>query len=207
MKGILRKCAAAAGVVLATMLFSSTAFASCGLTGTFKPSAYMGPALWSGQQALMRQISAYATNDPIVGMWHVKFIAEGNEGGPPDDTVIDNAIIQWHNDGLETQNSSRPPQDGQICQGVWEKVGKSQYVVNHIAWSGNDDANGPAGIGNPTGPVRSYQNVTLSADGNHYSGTFTLSAYDVDGNLVGQLTGVISGTRVTVDTTVPELLN
>jgi hypothetical protein len=70
----------------------------------------------------------------------------------------------------------------------------------------NDTANAPSGVGNPTGPVRIIENVTLSPDGKHYSGTFILNAHDLSGNLIAHITGVLSGTRVTVNTTVPELL-
>ncbi len=45
---------------------------------------------------------------PIVGFWHVKFIAKGN-GFIPDGTVIDMGFSQWHSDGTEILNSSRPP--------------------------------------------------------------------------------------------------
>ena len=71
---------------------------------------------------------------PIVGMWHVLFTAEGNEVGPPNGTPIDNAIVVWHRDKTEVMNSGRPPQDGDFCMGVWEVTGKGKYKLNHFAW-------------------------------------------------------------------------
>ena len=66
--------------------------------------------------------------------------------------------------------------------------------------------NAPSGIGNPTGPTQFIEEVTLDPDGQHYAGTFTLNAYDTSGNLVAHIVGVIKATRITITTTVPELL-
>src|SRR5215475_8014956 len=147
-----------------------------------------------------------AENDPIVGMWHVTFTAQGNEMGPPDGTPLDNSLVTWHSDGTELMNSARPPQDGQFCMGIWKRMGKSTYKLNHFAWFGNDTANAPSGIGNPTGPTRFFEEVTLSPDKKHYTGTFTLDAYDTAGTQVAHIVGVIAATRITLNTTVPDLL-
>jgi hypothetical protein len=103
-------------------------------------------------------------------------------------------------------NSARPPQDGDFCMGVWKKTGKYTYKLNHFAWLANDTANAPSGIGNPTGPAQIIEEVTLSPDGKHYNGTFTLNAYDTSGNQVAHIVGVISATRITLNTTVGDLL-
>jgi hypothetical protein len=144
--------------------------------------------------------------DPIVGMWHVTFTAWGNEQGPPNGAPIDNALVTWHSDGTELMNSARPPQDGDFCMGVWKKISANKYKLNHFAWLANDTANAPGGIGNPAGPTRIFENITLSPDGRHYTGRFTLDAYDTLGNQVAHIVGVIAGTRITLDTTVPDLL-
>lgn len=47
----------------------------------------------------------------------------------------------------------------------------------------------PSGIGNPEGAVQLIEEVTLSPDGKHYAGTFTLDAYDTSGNPVPILSG------------------
>ena len=146
------------------------------------------------------------TVEPIVGMWHVVFTAEGNAGGPPDGTQIENALVVWHSDGTEVMNSGRPPQDGNFCMGVWKKVGPNRYNLNHFAWGDNDTANAPNGIGNPTGPTRIIEKVTLSADGNSFTGTFSLRATNTAGQQTAIIIGTITGTRVTMQTTIPELL-
>jgi hypothetical protein len=145
-------------------------------------------------------------HDPIVGMWHATFTAEGNNPGPPDNTPIDNALVTWHSDGTELMNSARPPQDGNFCMGVWKRTGHNHYKLNHFAWLGNDTENAPSGIGNPAGPTRFFEQITLSPDGKHYTGHFTLDAYDTSGNQLVHIAGVVLGTRIDLDTSVADLL-
>jgi len=103
-------------------------------------------------------------------------------------------------------NSARPAQDGDFCMGVWKKAGKNTYKLNYFAWFGNDSTNAPSGIGNPTGPTRIVQQVSVSPDGKHFSGTFTLDAYDTSGNQIAHIVGVVAASRITLSTTVPDLL-
>ncbi|MGA8729797.1 MAG: hypothetical protein WB608_13685 [Terracidiphilus sp.] len=143
----------------------------------------------------------------IVGMWHVTFTANTLNGSPIPDTVIDNALVVWHSDGTEIMNSARPPQDGNFCMGVWEQTGKSKYKLNHFAWAGNEYAPGTADgvVGVPAGPTHITESVTLSSDGNHFAGAFTLDAYHTD-NTVTSFTGVVTATRITMTTTVNDLM-
>jgi len=193
------------GVVLLLTMVSPWAGASCGEASKF---ANLHRQSWQGSDSLQSGslLRIADDTDPIVGMWHVTFTAQGNEIGPPDGTPIDNALATWHSDRTELMNSARPPQDGDFCMGVWKKTGKKTYKLNHFAWFANDTANAPSGIGNPTGPTRFFQQITLSADGQHYSGTFTLDAYDTSGTQVAHLVGVIAASRITINTTVPDLL-
>ena len=75
-----------------------------------------------------------------------------------------------------------------------------------MPWAGNDTENAPSGIGNPLGGSQLMEEITLSHDGNHYSGTFTLDAYDPSGTQVAHIVGVQSATRVNIDTKVKDLL-
>ena len=188
-------------------LLVASANAACG--DAERLGAILHRQSWQGsdviQSGLLLRI-ADDEKDPIVGMWHVTFTAQGNEMGPPDGTQLDNALVTWHSDGTELMNSARPPQDGQFCMGIWKRMGKSTYKLNHFAWFGNDTANAPSGIGNPTGPTRFFEEVTLSPDKKHYTGTFTLDAYDAAGTQVAHIVGVIAATRITLHTTVPDLL-
>ena len=182
-------------------VFAATAHAKCGDMGRLHRQSLKGSQFDPASLLLVGE-----DHDPIVGMWHATFTAKGNEVGPPDGAPIDNALITWHSDGTELMNSARPPQDGDFCMGVWKRTGHNHYKLNHFAWLANDGANAPSGIGNPTGPVRLLQEITVSPDGNHYTGTFTLDAYDAAGTQVAHLVGVVSGTRIDLDTTVPDLL-
>jgi len=189
------------GLVLTGAFLTAMAAAQCGT-----PAAKLHKQAWRVGDPTALLTQAADTLDPIVGMWHVTFTAEGNTEGPPDGTPIDNAIVVWHSDGTEIMNSGRPPQDGDFCLGVWQKVRTNQYKVNHFAWGGNDTTGGTTGIGNPSGPTRITETVTLSADGNSFSGTFWLRATNPEGKATATIIGTVAATRVTVETTIQQLL-
>jgi hypothetical protein len=193
---------AVAGLLLA----GANARAACGSFAQ-ATTGKAHPASWDLQSGRAHLTYVEEGLNPIVGLWHVTFTAKGNgSGGPPDGAPIDNAIVTWHNDRTEIMNSDRPAQDGQFCMGVWEEVGKCQYKLNHFAWAGNDTTNAPDGIGKLAGPSHIVEEVTLNPDGKHFTGTFTLDAYDSSNNLATHIVGVIAGTRITTSTTVDDLL-
>ncbi len=207
MKTTLRKLSVAVGVILMGTILTVRASAECGSTA--RPRA-LQPQSWQGnelfQQGSWLLVSDH-DDDPIVGMWQVKFTAEGNtgSGAPPDGTPIDNAFVQWHSDGTEIMNSGRPAQDGNFCLGIWKRTGKSSYKLNHFAL-GNDTENAPSGIGNPGGPTQIRESIVLSRDGNRYTGSFTLDAYDTSGHNVAHIVGQVSATRVTVSTSASDVM-
>jgi hypothetical protein len=202
MRTVFKKVALALGVFLSVAVLAMTASAECGNLARPRSGATLKPQ--SGQDLFQSGalLSVNQSNDSIVGMWQVKLIAKGNgPDGPPDDAPIDSAIVQWHADGTELMNSGRPAQDGNFCMGVWQRVGGLRYKLNHFAL-GNDTANAPGGVGNPAGPTHIRQDIFLSRNGNSYAGTFILDAYDTSGNQVAHIVGVVSGTRITVNTPV-----
>jgi hypothetical protein len=69
------------------------AAAQCGT-----PTAKLHKQAWRVGDPTALLTQAADTEEPIVGMWHVMFTAEGNSEGPPNGTPIDNAIIVWHGD-------------------------------------------------------------------------------------------------------------
>ena len=201
----------------ASMLFALTfalvmmpgAYAQCGVsTKLVKPSS------WQPQMGGLHLMNAMFDDDrdrdspSIVGMWHVVFTAHSMNGDsiPDPGAVIDNSMVVWHADGTEIMNSSRPAQDGNFCLGVWKKTGKFSYLLNHMPWQGNDPTGGPSGIGNPAGGAQILEQITLSPDGNHYSGIFTETAYDTSGNIEVSFTGTLTATRVTTGTKLTDLL-
>jgi hypothetical protein len=150
----------------------------------------------SAQSSLSQQ--AAPAGAAIVGFWHVKFISKGT-GFIPDGTVVDMGFSQWHSDGTEILNSSRPPATSNFCLGVWEKTGPFSYKLNHFALS--SDLNG-----NMIGPANIREDVTLDAQGASYAGTFSIDQYDTSGNLLVHIIGEVKATRITVDTKVSDLL-
>jgi hypothetical protein len=192
--------------VVSLLFVAASARASCGSFSQVGAGKQAHPASWDAQSGRAHLTEVDEPAASIVGMWHVTFTAKGNSEGPPDNTPIDNAIIVWHSDRTEIMNSGRPAQDGDFCLGVWEEVGKCHYKLNHFAWMGNDTTNAPGGIGKPAGPTHITEDVTVSPDGKHYSGTFTLDAYDTSFNLTTHIVGVLQGTRITMSTTVDDLM-
>jgi hypothetical protein len=191
-------------VVLIGITLTTTANAACG--NIDKPAALHRQSWDLGvlQPGLLNISDRDA--DPIVGMWHVTFTGKGNADSSLNGAPIDNAMVVWHPDGTEIMNSNRPAQDGNFCLGIWEKTGRFTYKLNHMPWQGNDPENAPSGIGNPQGAAQIIQQITLGPDCDHYSGTFTLDAYDPSGNPTAHIVGVIKATRVTVNTKVKDLL-
>jgi hypothetical protein len=191
------------------LLMIPGAQAQCGVSAkNLKPSSWR-PQM-GGLHLMNAMFAGDSDNDSpsIVGMWHVTFTAHSVNGDPIPDPgmVIDNSVVVWHSDGTEIMNSSRPAQDGNFCLGVWKKTGKMSYFLNHIPWQGNDPTGGPSGIGNPAGGAQILEQITLSPDGNHYSGTFTETAYDTAGNSEVSFTGTLTATRVTIGTKFTDLL-
>jgi hypothetical protein len=184
------------------------ALAQCGFS-----SKLVKPSSWQPKMGGVHLMTTAFGDDgdedspSIVGMWHVVFTAHSVNGNPIPEPglVTDNAVVVWHNDGTEIMNSSRPAQDGNFCLGVWKKTGSLSYFLNHIPWQGNDPTNAP-GIGNPAGGAQVLEKVTLSPDGNHYSGWYQLTAYDPAGNVEVTFTGTLSATRITTDTKFTDLL-
>jgi len=200
---------AVAAVAFASV-FASPASASCGappaasLSGAlgssgFRPAAY---SLKPGAYSIAFVDNDHDNDGPsIVGFWHVSFVAQGNApNGPPDQTPIDDAYVQWHSDGTEIMNSSRPPIIGSFCLGVWKQTGPRTYQLKHLAKSWAPD--GPF-----IGPTVILETVTLGRNGTSYSGTFSITQYDAEGHVIppmpglpaAPIIGVIRANRITAD--------
>lgn len=136
-------------------------------------------------------------NDPIVGFWRVNLVSKGN-AGIPDGAVLDAGFSQWHSDGTEILNSSRAPETQSFCLGVWKKTAPFHYKLNHFAISW---ANGSL-----LGPANIREEVILSHEGDSFTGTFTIDQYDQLGHPLAHLVGQIEAKRITVDTSITDLL-
>ena len=203
MKTTLNKMTIAAGIIVIASILTATASAECGSLTKPSSNPLLRPQSWQLQNAgtgTLVLASEDESDDPIVGFWKVTFIAKGN-AGIPDGTVIDKAFVQWHSDGTEIMNSSRPPVTSSFCLGVWKKVGQSTYKLNHfaISWDANNNAS-------PVGPANIREVVHLNPDKETFAGTFTIDQYDQSGNTLLHVQGQITGTRIHVDTTVSSVL-
>jgi len=215
MKANLRMWAIGLGVLGPALMIAPSARAECG--ATFPKTIAGTNFLMSPGSIRLLPIAFQDANEQdehakweptIVGMWHVTFTAKTMNGIAISDMVIDSALVVWHIDGTEIMNSGRPPQDGNFCMGVWRQTGEFTYKLNHFAWGANNYTPGtPDGVvGDSIGPVHYVELVTVGPEGKRYSGTFTLDQYNKSGQVDTSFTGVINATRITVDTTVGDLL-
>jgi len=130
-------------------------------------------------------------NKSIVGLWEFQF-----DGFPPDF-----GTQAWHSDGTEIMFSGGPdPASGDVCQGVWRRIDKSTYTLNHIA-IGYVDADHRLRI-------HFHAVVTIDGTGDHYSGDYTADFYGVtpadpfqesEDNFLFSGGGTMSGNRVLPD--------
>jgi hypothetical protein len=119
----------------------------------------------------------------IVGMWSVHYVS--TTGGPE---VF--SYDQWHADGLEFEAANVGP--GAVCQGTYKHAPDGSYHNYHIAWTFDS-------TGAPSGYWDENLVVTVSADGQSYSGTFAQDFYDVNGNFLFENDGTLTATRLNVE--------
>jgi hypothetical protein len=109
------------------------------------------------------KVSDYDRDDQsIVGLWQFKF-----DGFSPDW-----GTQAWHSDGTElTFSGNQNPETGDVCQGVWRKVGRDTYTLNHIAMGWLAPG---AGFG-----IRVHLHflIKLDAKGDAFSGSYTATVY------------------------------
>ena len=151
---------------------------------------------------------------PISGLYAITLTAEGNPpGGPPDGTTMDQGYGLWNADGTEMMNSGRPAASTNFCMGTWAQTGKRTYTLNHfmMSWAQEivvDQATATGYNIQNDGPVfgNIRETVTLSRDGNSYTGSVSLTNYDpVTGQPIptASFVGTVHGTRLTIDSPVP----
>ncbi len=182
----------------ATLGLSGVSHAGCAPT----PQAVPAPGAATTNLGSFLKVD-YREPRAIVGLWKFEMLAKStstHKNPMPDGTLIDFGTAAWHVDGTEFQTSGfRNPSDGDVCQGVWQQVGHSTFVLNHyaLAWTN----------GSYTGPANIRANVTVNPAGNRYTGTFTTVVYlasyvaghEFDQNTVlATITGTFDATRVTM---------
>lgn len=205
MKTIFRAISTTLGSGVLLTLLASNASAGCGdlaqLRGPFQMATPAGTLRTLSSAAATAKASNESGSSPsIVGMWKIQFISQGNSAGTPaipDGAVVDFGYTQMHSDGTEMMNSgAHEPSSQNFCMGVWGRTGFLSYELNHFALSYNS----------LTGQLANYVNIreqlTLSPSGDSFTGTFTIDIYDTSQNHLDHITGNVTATRVTVDSTV-----
>jgi hypothetical protein len=165
---------AAAAAALAT--FTVSAQAGCADPRVSPGIHKMPPMLL--QRPLSARPPASAEKN-IVGTWHATYTVMGNPFGE--------AYIQWHDDGTEWENIDFPAASGNICMGEWVPVDKKHVARTHVGWIYNE--------GTLAGYFTETETNEVAKDGNSYSGTNEQKVYDLEGNLLADVTGTSSATR------------
>jgi hypothetical protein len=171
-----------AALSLLGLAVAGQAGASC-MSGTANPVA---PGA-----SFIRVSDAADEHDSIVGLWQFKFVGFGPDYGTQ----------AWHSDGTELiYSAGQNPETGDVCQGVWRKLGPSTYSLNHIAM-GRPAPGAPFGL-----RIHIHAVVKVDESGNNYSGKYKAAVYSVseadpfdESVEVASGTGVLTGTRVKPD--------
>ncbi len=141
------------------------------------------PGRWTPQVKLPPSLRPSGKFDSIVGVWQASLTVNG--------TLLLNTIDTWNGDGTEFLSADKDPIEGNVCQGVWKTTGHRSVQLHHMGWTFDTS-------GNPTGTLVDDTSVTLDRKRMTYSGTFDFKFYDVNGNLVKEVTGDTTATRITV---------
>ncbi|MGD0791986.1 MAG: hypothetical protein ABR920_09470 [Terriglobales bacterium] len=179
---IFRSAATALAAIGMLLAGASTAAAACGPTGQ-KPLGVVRNLPFFAQPNSQSQ-QAKDHNNPIVGLWHVNYT--DSTGAP-----FLESFDMWHSDGTEWETANFVPAMGNNCLGVWKQTRPRTVQLNHIGWNFNAD-------GSSAGYFTITATNTVSRKGDTYTGVFDYKLYDVNGNLVGEVTGTIAATRITV---------
>lgn len=170
-------------VLIALAILSLTFLTTAANASCYDRAPGARPAIPSGLVAKLGA-SSRAAHRSIVGLWDVTYTTSDNQ-------PFQESYDIWHSDGTELESANVSPIGGNLCMGVWEKVG-SKIHLHHVGW-GFDTG------GNLIGAFTVDDVIVLGAHGNTYSGNFDFKQYDTNGSLVQEVTGTVSATRIDVN--------
>jgi hypothetical protein len=191
----------AASLGLVALAAAGQASAACMSTDKLLPhlagtasSAQLVPAVYRPDASSRAELLAVSNSDDdasIVGLWQFKLAG----------FAVDWGTQAWHSDGTEIMFSGgQNPETGDVCQGVWRRVGPSTYTLNHIAM-GWFAPGGGFGV-----RVHFHMVVNLDSSGNVFSGTYKAAVYSVgpadpfdETVQLAAGTGTVTATRVKPD--------
>ena len=135
-------------------------------------------------------------NASVVGLWTVTFLV----GDGPD--VWDLGFEQFHDDGTElTMDTAVSPAAGNVCVGVWERVGGRRVKLHHVGWNW-DTSLTPAAL---AGVFVLDMTVELGRGGQTFAGRYVTDSYDLDGHVIPELhaEGAVTAKRIRVNSLLP----
>jgi hypothetical protein len=138
-----------------------------------------------------------SSSSSIVGMWHT-ILRLGDANGP----VFDEVLEQFHDDGTELLISNGlPPALGNVCIGIWKRVGARSYKLRHMTWNWSPPDGGFGVPGTFAGHFELEVEFDLDQHGRTFRGRWSAKNYDPSGEHLPDLDaeGVIRGVRLTVD--------
>ncbi len=164
---------------------SVSASASC---GDSLLAMATGAASAQNQSRPMQQNSetarGTASKASIVGLWHVQFIVG--------DQSIQDGYQIWNVGGTEVHNANVDPRGGFVCLGAWKRVPHGAFKLAHRALQYDTS-------GNFLGTIHLSETLTLGNGGNTHSGSFTIDFFDPSGNFVFEVTGDVTGERISAE--------
>jgi hypothetical protein len=183
------------------LLFTASGAKAAGCSLPYKAGATPSiPFLSPPGSASLNHQEDEESNKPasIVGLWHLIYTATSASGPfPPTPFQFVESYKTWHADGTEFENAFLPPTGGNICFGVWKRVGHRTVKLHHIGLMFGSD-----------GKVSNVFTVdeidTVESDGQTYSGNFDFKLFDATnvygtGTPLAEVKGTTAGTRITVD--------
>jgi hypothetical protein len=157
-------------------------------SGPFIPAVYRPGAA----DAMLMPVGDFGFGAPIVGVW--KFQWSG--------ALTDFGTQAFHSDGTELMFSAGvDPATGDVCQGVWRRVGVFTYKVHHIAmaWLAPGTQYGLL--------IDIHMTIKLAPSGDSLTGSYDVSVFpaspanpfDESAGPVATGSGSITATRLKAD--------
>jgi len=147
-------------------------------------AAHSAMALAMAQAGASHTANNHGGPQTIVGLWQVTFSVEGQ--------VVDQSFDAWNLGGTEILTDDTNPIEDNVCIGTWVQTGRRTYKLKHPSYYFDDS-------GNLLGTAILRDAVTLSRDGQSYSGTELVDIYDTAGNFLGEISSDLAATRISVD--------
>ena len=162
-----------------------------------------------GTRGITASLSAQdgsSSSGPIVGLWRTVFTANP---GTQDEFKFDEGFQQFHADGTELMISRGVPPDlGNVCIGVWERVAGGVIKLRHVTWNwagqsefGGSDPFSDAFTNANTGTFALTVTLRVDGQGTHYSGIWEAVSLDLDEKPVSgsEFSGTVRGERLGVN--------